>query len=103
MLGTLQITSYRAIPSQTKPKDCTWTSIGDRTTVFGCAVSPDLLHSGQVHYGDIVYIDSFGFRVVNDCMGVKAKQSIDLFVRTYDEEKRVGLRHLKVYLISKGK
>lgn len=102
-LGVLQITSYRPIPAQTKP-ECTGrnhcrTSIDDGVTQYGVAVSQDLLKSGEVHYGDIVYIEGYGFRVVNDCMGPRAARAFDLMVFTYDEEKKVGVRHLKTYII----
>lgn len=99
-LGTLQVTSYRAVPSQTDSSP-TWTSIGDRTTKFGCAVSQDLLKSGAIHYGDTLYVEGYGYRVVNDCMNPRIKRAIDLFVQTEAEERAVGVRKLKVYLIKK--
>lgn len=97
-LGLLKVTSYQPVAQQTDPSP-TWTSIGDRTTKFGCAVSQDLLKSGAVKYGDILYIEGFGYRVVNDCMNERMKNSVDLLVFTYQEEKRVGVRFLKVYKI----
>ncbi len=103
LIGILTVTSYRAVPEQTKP-GCTsrnncHTSIDDGLTKFGVAVSQDLLAKGVVHYGDIVYIPGYGYRVINDCMGLKNKQAIDLFVFTKAQEKAVGTRHLKVYLV----
>ena len=96
LLGLLQVTSYRPIPSQTDSSP-TWTSIGDRTTKYGIAVSQDLLRSKVVKYGDILCVDRYGCRVVNDCMGDRHSWAIDMLVFTKAEEKRVGIRRLKVW------
>jgi 3D (Asp-Asp-Asp) domain-containing protein len=103
LLGLLQVTSYRAIPAQTKPecKDrhhCD-TSIGDGITMYGVAVSQDLLRSGEVKYGDVLLVPGYGWRIVNDCMGPKARRAIDLLVFTRNQEKAVGVRHLNVYVL----
>lgn len=99
LLGVMTLTSYRPIPSQTDDSP-TYTSIGDRTTKFGCAVSQDLLKSGLVSYGDVLYIPGFGFRIVNDTMNIRHKNHVDLLVFTHDEEKAVGVRHLKVFKVT---
>lgn len=99
LLGTLTLTSYQPIPSQTDSSP-TWTSIGDRTTRYGCAVSQDLLKSGRVRYGDILYIPGYGYRVINDTMNKRHKNHVDLLVNTRDEEKAVGVRHIAVYRIT---
>lgn len=99
LLGTLQLTSYRPIPEQTDDSP-TYTSIGDRTTKFGCAVSQDLLKTGLVAYGDILYIPGYGYRVVNDTMNIRHKNHVDLLVFTHNEEKAVGVRHLKVFKVT---
>ncbi len=101
LLGTLTLTSYQPIPAQTKPTclnrhQCD-TSIGDGITMYGAAASQDLLKSGRLHYGDIIYVPGFGYRVINDCMAARHKNAIDLLVFTYSEEKRVGVRHIKIY------
>lgn len=98
LIGLLTVTSYRPVKGQTDDTP-TWTSIGDRTTKFGCAVSQDLLKSGAVKYGDVLYIPGYGMRVVNDCMHKRITKSIDLLVMTHAEEKRVGKRQLKVYIV----
>jgi len=107
LLGVLQVTSYRPVPEQTKP-ECRdrWhcaTSIGDGITKYGIAVSQDMLISGEVHYGDILCVEGYGCRVVNDCMGPRARRAVDLLVLTRDEEKAVGVRHLEVYALRKTK
>jgi 3D (Asp-Asp-Asp) domain-containing protein len=97
-LGTLTVTSYQPIPAQTDNSP-TWTSIGDRTTKFGAAVSQDMLKDGRVKYGDVLYIPTLGYRVVNDCMNARHKNAVDLLVFTHKEEKAVGVRHIRVYKI----
>lgn len=67
--------------------------------MFGVAISQDLLRENIVNFGDIICVDDYGCRVVNDCMGPKAKRAIDLLVFTHAEEKAVGVQHRKVYLI----
>lgn len=103
LLGTLTVTSYQPIAAQTKPEcqnrhNCE-TSIGDGITMYGAAVSQDLLKANKIHYGDIVYVPGFGYRVINDTMNARIKNSVDLLVFTKAEEKHVGVRHLKVYLM----
>ena len=116
VLGTMTVTSYQPIPSQTKPEcknryNCT-TSIDDGITQFGVAVSQDLLRSGAVKYGDMLDVPGFGLRTVNDCMGttrcakrneagkcikrVPQLNAIDLMVFSYEEERAVGVRRLPI-------
>lgn len=99
LLGTMTLTSYRPVPEQTDSTP-TYTSIGDRTTRFGCAVSQDLLKNGLVAYGDILYIPGYGYRVVNDTMNARHKNHVDLLVNTHEEEKAVGMRHLQVFKVT---
>lgn len=99
ILGTMTLTSYRPIAEQTDDSP-TYTSIGDRTTKFGCAVSQDLLKDGLVAYGDVLYVPGYGFRIVNDTMNARHKKHVDLLVFTHNEEKAVGVRHLKVFKVS---
>lgn len=122
-LSTLTVTSYQPIPAQTKP-ECTdryhcQTSIDDNVTMYGVAVSQDLLHSGIVRYGDVLNVPGFGLRVVNDVMGptrcvkrneegrcskrVPQTKAIDLMVFSYEEEHRVGVQHLPVTRIRQGR
>jgi 3D (Asp-Asp-Asp) domain-containing protein len=103
LLGILTCTSYRPVPEQTKP-ECTSrehcrTANDDNVSELGVAISQDFLDSGIIHYGDCVYIDGFGYRLVNDCMHRRHKKRVDVFVYTYAEEKKFGVRHLKVWLV----
>ena len=98
LLGVLTVTSYRPIRAQTDDSP-TWTSIGDRTTKFGIAVSQDLLRSGEVKYGDILCVSGYPCRIVNDAMGPKARRAVDMLVFTKQEERAIGVKHLKVYRV----
>lgn len=105
LLGVLQVTSYRPIAAQTKPecvsRDQCRTSIDDGVTRHGIAVSQDLLADGSVRYGDVLVVDGIDrLFVVNDCMGLRARRAIDIMVFTHAEEKRIGTRHLKVWVLS---
>lgn len=103
LLGVLQVTSYRPVPAQTKP-ECTSrhhceTSTGENVSELGVAVSQDLLESGRVHYGDVLYIAGVGYRIVDDTMARRNRQAVDIFVYTKNEERKIGTRHLKVWLV----
>lgn len=103
LLGTMTVTSYQPLPAQTKPEckgrfSCT-TSIDDGITRYGAAVSQDLLKSGAVHYGDVLMVPGLGYRVVNDTMNSRLKNTVDLMVFTKNEERAVGVRHLKIYVL----
>jgi 3D (Asp-Asp-Asp) domain-containing protein len=107
LLGTMTVTSYRATPAQTKPEcksnhECQ-TSIGENVSELGVAVSPDLLASGRVHYRDVVYIPGVGYRIVFDTTNRRLRNTVDVFVYEKNEEKRFGVRHLKVWLIQSPK
>jgi len=102
MLLNVTVTSYRSVPSQTD-KSPYVTSIGHRTHPYGCAVSQDLLKRGIVSYGDVLYIPGFGFRVVNDTMNARMKNHVDLWVATKAEEKRIGTRHLTIFVLKANK
>jgi 3D (Asp-Asp-Asp) domain-containing protein len=103
LVGTLVVTAYRPVSWQTKP-ECTnrsncRTSIGDNTSETGMAISQDLLANGTVHYGDCLYIPDIGYRVVNDTMAKRNNKAADILVFTKNEERKIGVRHTKVYLI----
>lgn len=101
LLGLLTVTSYRPVPEQTDSSP-TWTSIGDRTTKYGCAVSQDLLASGKVKYGDVLWISGYGYRVVNDTMNSRHKRHVDLLVFTHEEETRIGVQAREIYVLKGG-
>lgn len=102
LLGSLQVTSYRSVPNQTDNTPFI-TATGEHVHSNGVALSRDLLErwGGPVKYGDTVYIDGFGFKVVNDCMNKRHKKHLDIWVKTYQEEKQIGWQRKKVWLIKK--
>jgi len=100
----MTITSYRSIPSQTDDSPYT-TSIGERVHPHGIAVSRNLLKrwGGPFNYGDFVYIEGIGFKVINDTMHERYKDHIDVWVQTYAEEKEFDKnfrnRKVKIWLL----
>ena len=99
-IGILTVTSYRSVPSQTDNSPWT-TSNGERVNEHGVAISQDLhrLWGGTLDYGDIVYIEGYGFKVVNDVMHPRMKKHIDIWVKTIKDEKEVGVKKLKIWRI----
>lgn len=126
LIGELTVTSYRSIPAQTDSTPFR-TSTNARVEPGGVAVSRDLLcgacrklhgrcrhpeYAKKLHYGDWLYVDGYGFRFINDVMGKTSTtkvngrrhkriitNQIDIWVRSYKEEKTVGFSKLKVYKI----
>lgn len=66
-----------------------YTATGEKTCGHGIAISGDLLrkYGGPLEYGDVVYIEGIGFKIVNDTMNPRLKQRFDVWVATYKEEK----------------
>ena len=107
LLGTLTATSYRPVVEQTKP-ECTnrstcRTANDENVSQLGVAVSQDYIDSGVLHFGDCIYIDRVGFRIVNDCLNHRYKKRVDVFVYTLAQERKFGTRHLKVWLVQSPK
>lgn len=122
LIGNLLVTTYRSTPSQTDNTPFI-TSIGERTSISGVAISQDLLcgacrklhkrckhpendfSKGKqiLHYGDTLYVEGTGMRIINDVMGkyqhyhiptkhgikvIQTKQLMwtDVWVGSYKEE-----------------
>jgi len=104
LLGSLVNTSYRSVPEQTDASP-NFTATGEKTCGHGIAISQDLLkkNGGPLEFGDTVYIDQIGLKIVNDVMNRRHKQRIDVWVATYKEEKEFDLKFrnkkLKVWKI----
>ena len=130
LLGNLHVTSYRSVPSQTDSSPFV-TSTDERVRAGGCAISRDLLcgacrklhhrckhpdNPTKLHYGDWLYIEGYGYRQINDVMGlrehyrIKAKagskklfhtirMSLDIWVEKWSEEHTVNVKHLNVYKV----
>lgn len=120
LLSTLTVTSYRSVPKQTDSSPFI-TSTGERVLEGGIASSRDLLcpmvffkdlrirkHKAdkcflkeRLHYGDTVYIKEYGLFRINDCMHQRHKNRMDVWVKTYKEEKAFGTQRLAVYRLQK--
>lgn len=128
-LGTMTVTSYRSVPQQTDNSPC-FTSTGERVNRVGVAISRDLLcgacrklhnrcarpdNPTKLHYGDLLFIEDVGLKVVNDVMGdtkynkstkkrVKIRNAIDVWVERFKDEqafhRKFGRRKLRVFKIS---
>lgn len=99
LLGTLGITSYQSKRNQTDASP--WiTSLNSRTSKMGCAVSRDLLVDRRVRYGDMLFIEGFGLRIINDTMHKRHRNHVDLWVKTDEEESQVGWKRRQVWRIS---
>lgn len=107
LIGQMQATAYRSVPQQTDDSPYT-TSIGERVHPHGVAVSQDLLkrNGGPLDYGDLVWIEDLGFKIVNDCMAKRHKNRVDIWVPNYLSEKafdkKFGRRKLKVFVIKES-
>jgi 3D (Asp-Asp-Asp) domain-containing protein len=101
-VGVLQVTSYRSVTEQTDSSPF-YTSTGEKVHPFGVALSRDLLKrwGGPFDYGDLVYIDGYGFKIVNDCMAQRHKKAIDIWVETLAQEKKIGVRRANVWLVKR--
>lgn len=95
-MGNFVGTSYRSTPNQTDDSP-NYTATGEKTCGHGIAVSGDLLRrrGGPLDYGDVVYIEDLGFKVVNDTMNARHKQRFDVWVATYKEEKDFDQKYSK--------
>lgn len=126
LIGNLTVTSYRPVKEQTDNSPF-YTSTKEHVRAGGCAASRDLLcgacrklhrrcqhpeYAKKLHYGDWLYIGQHGYRQVNDVMGayttqrVKGKKvripinnQIDIFVWTYDQEKKINVQKLNVFKV----
>lgn len=123
-VGNLTTTSYRSVPQSTDSTPYN-TSTGEHVSISGAAISQDLLcgacrklhkrcahpeYNKKLHYGDTLYIDGVGTRIINDCMGVwkhysvltskgkkilKIKQNTwtDIWVISYAEEHKFYIKY----------
>ena len=116
-IGSLIVTSYRSVPSQTDQTPY-HTSTNERVSPDGVAISRDLLcgacrkahkrcghpeYRKKLHYGDWVYIEEVGFKRVFDCMNKRHKNRADVWVRSFKDEKafhkKFGHKKLKVWVL----
>lgn len=100
LLGNMTVTSYRSVPEQTDSTPFI-TASGEHVHPHGVALSRDLLKrwGGPVSYGDFVYIEGYGLKVVNDTMHPRHRNHVDIWVKTYDEEKAIGWKQGRVWIV----
>lgn len=133
-IGSLTFTSYRSVPEQTDSTPY-HTSTGAKVYSGGIAISQDRLcgacrrlhrrcehpeNPTKIHYGDCLYLEGVGFKIVNDCLAKfsrykirtkngtktlfkKQENWLDVWVPTLADEKKFhktkGIRQYKVWLI----
>jgi hypothetical protein len=126
------------VPAQTDTSPYN-TSTGERVSDSGVAISQDRLckacrrlhkrckepsNPTAIHYGDCLFIEDVGFRIVNDCMGkrqhwrIKTKKGykvlfkkqlnwLDVWVPKYRDEhnfhRQFGINKHKIWLIKEIK
>lgn len=94
LIGHFIGTSYRSVPNQTDDTP-NYTATGEHVCAHGIAISQDLLkhNGGPLEFGDIVYIEGLGFKIVNDTMNKRHKNRFDVWVATYKEEKEFDQKY----------
>lgn len=103
-LGNLTVTAYRSEPNQTDDSPYI-TSIGERVHKYGIAVSQDLLkkNGGPLEYGDLVYVERLGWKVVNDCMNDRHRNRADIWVETFKQEQEFDQKYrntkFKIFIV----
>ena len=103
-LGSMIVTSYQSIVEQTDDTPCI-PADGYRVHPYGVAVSRNLHKrwGGKLSFGDIVYIEEIGFKVVNDTMNKRHKNHFDIWVSSLEKEKEFHQKFkgkkVKVWLI----
>lgn len=126
-ISSMVVTAYQSRPSQTDSTPYR-TSINERVNGSGVAAHPSLLcrqakistgratfrlchrdagcpDKNKLHYGDVIYIEGVGTKIVNDVMANKTKlgAKLDVWVPTNDAErehyKKFGIRKLRIWLI----
>lgn len=104
ILGNFNVTAYRSVPEQTDDSP-NYTSTGEHVCGHGVAVSPDMFrkHGGVLDYGDTIYIEGIGFKVVNDTTNSRLKKHFDIWVPLYKDEKEHDKKYrgkkLKIWVI----
>lgn len=115
------VTSYQSKKNQTDNSPF-HTSIGEKTGTHVVAASKDLLcprakiltgpnrfilcqrgllcpDKDKLHYKDWIWIEGIGFKQILDIMHPRHRNHIDVWVRSDEEEKKFGIKKLRVYFI----
>jgi 3D (Asp-Asp-Asp) domain-containing protein len=96
--ANMMLSAYTNAKNETN-EDNTNTAIMENPTVgWSCAVSRDYMH----WLGGRVYIKGYGVRYINDLMNERYKKSIDVYVGTKKEAKKIGRKKdIKVVFLGK--
>ena len=88
LLGVMTLTSYQPIKEQTDDTPCIPAN-GKSVHTDGVAVSRDLhvRWGGVLDFGDLIYIEDIGWKIVIDVMNKRHKKSIDILVKDLENEK----------------
>ena len=96
------ITSYNNESSQTDDSpNVTATNRGVREGIV--AVSYDFINKGQIHYGDLLYIDCFNkWYLVEDMMNKRFTKRVDIFLFDKEKSNKINKKcNIKVIHINK--
>ena len=103
-IGTMTVTSYQSVPEQTDSTPFI-AADGHRVHPYGVAVSRDLHErwGGSLKFGDVLYIEDIGFKVVNDTMNARHRNHLDVWVSNLQNEKKFHAKYkgkkLKVWRV----
>lgn len=98
----VDITSYNNNSAQTDDSpNVTATNRGVREGIV--AVSYDFINKGQIHYGDLLYIDCFNkWYLVEDSMNKRFSKRVDIFLFDKEESLKINKKcNIKVIHINK--
>lgn len=98
----VDITSYNNNSAQTDDSpNVTATNRGVREGIV--AVSYDFINKGQIHYGDLLYIDCFSkWYLVEDTMNKRFSKRVDIFLFDKEESLKINKKcNIKVIHINK--
>lgn len=94
---TLTVTAYS--PTRDQCDDTPFVTASNNRVREGiCAVSRDLYSKGW-GFGKRVFVEGHGVFVIDDLMGQRAEQQIDIFMRDRDQALEFGRRQLEVMLL----
>ncbi len=103
-VGNMNVTAYQPLIEQTDSSPCI-TANGKPVHMDGIAISRDLhvRWGGDLDFGDALYVQDIGIKIINDVMNSRFRHSVDIFVWTQAEEAKIwrkyGKRKMKVWKI----
>lgn len=88
LLGLYTLTAYRPVVEQTDSSPCIPAN-GQYVHTDGVAISRDLhvRYGGSLKFGDLIFIEDVGWKIVIDLMNKRHKRSVDVLVKDLHQEK----------------